>query len=63
MTQDKKLEDISALRERLYAQLQERKSLGAFDTNANTIILLLQSQVDLLGFIISECQLKPKQKQ
>lgn len=57
-----KIQELSDRREHLFKLLQERRSLGSFDTNAPVIIEILQGMVDILGFIASEVQIKQKPK-
>lgn len=63
MSGSSKLETIYTVRERLFAALQVRKSLGEFDANASVIILLLETQLAILSHVISQAEIAKRSKE
>lgn len=46
----KELGALIRMRERIYAELVNRRALGGFDTNADTILLLLDSFLSMINY-------------
>lgn len=53
-------EELLGIRKKLFDEYDERKSLGEFDANSRTTLVILESNINIVNHLLEELKKKPK---